>query len=129
MRYKYPSMIIIAFIGLSVSGCVTNTRHEIIVKNEKVHIPIPSSLLEPIKPLPPPDKDLYINSDCIDKTQLLTNYVIELLKTSKMLNDRLTSIHKFDLEQIRITNEYNRREVERVNDVIKNTVQEIKQYE
>ena len=109
---------------LIMTGCVTDSQ--VIEKTSYVHIPIGTVLTSEITPPPLPDHATYVNASYEDRCTILTDYVANLLKTTRDLNDRLDAIAKLDVENQAIVDKQNQAENDRVNKLVGDTVKQIK---
>jgi len=117
-------IIILLIIAVILSGCTTEIR--VVEKTSYVYIPIGETLVSPIIPPRPPDKETYISSSFEKRTGILASYIADLLKVTRDLNNRLIEIHNLDLVNKDSIEDFNRKEEERVQAILDNTVKDIK---
>lgn len=80
--------VILGTLGLT--GCDPKI---VIVKQHVYEVTeIPESLTKPITPEAPPAREDYVSASPTERTQMLTNYSLDLLGTIKDLNVQLESI-------------------------------------
>lgn len=121
------SLFTLFLIGtfILLSGCSTTT-HQVIEKVNYIHVPVGKALTSNIIPALPPDKVDYINSSYEERTNLLTEYIYSLLKTTKDLNNRLTAISELDEKNRLVVEKANKDEEVRVKALMEGKVQLIK---
>lgn len=128
MRIEYGiKTLMMLFISFLMSGCVTEYR--VVEHTKYVHIPIGETLTSTIVPLPPPDRGDYITSSFEHRTELLNDYIPDLYSTISKLNNRLTDIHKLDVNNGLLIQKQQEEEDKRVSDIIGKTVTSIKKQE
>jgi len=65
-------------------GCATKTEYQVVYKTKVVYLKPSDALLNYKIEVPaPPDKEEYINATPIEREQMLSSYIIDLLKTIK----------------------------------------------
>lgn len=127
--FLVPFIVLTLLTLLVLSGCAGRSRveYQIVEQTTYVHIPIGETLTSPIVPKPPPKKETYVEASFEERTVLLTDYVADLLKVTKDLNNRLIQIHNLDKKNETMIEEYNQKEKERVQELVGNTIKALKQ--
>ncbi len=97
MRYMY--LILVGTVMSLLTGCATQP---VVTKIDTHIVNVPAPLLKKCKIDIPPSKDAYMQADMQGREELLTNYIIALLKDLKNCNTQLTAINTFQHTQDKI---------------------------
>ena len=82
-----------------LAGCATHPKEIVVVKTKTVFIKIPNGLLVRCIISVPPPKDIYINSTAREKEDLLTAYILTLIKDSSSCMSKIDAIANWDIRQ------------------------------
>jgi len=97
---KIHFTILVLVIALFMISCSVTKPEPVVIVNTKYKlVEIPDRLLTKCSVSVPPPKDLYINSDYIEKEELLTNYILRLLTDLDTCNIKLLSIKNLQTKQ------------------------------
>jgi len=79
-----------------IIGCVPKTEYQVVYKTKTIYLKPSDVIIDyKITTPPPPNKKEFIEATPIKREQMLTNYIIDLLKTIKQYKNKENSLKEW----------------------------------
>jgi len=90
---KWLTLII---ASIFILGCAPKTEYQVVYKTRTIYLKPSDNIIDyKIDTPAPPDKESYIKANPIEREQMLTNYIIDLLKTIKQYKNKEDSLKEW----------------------------------
>jgi len=82
--------------SIFILGCAPKTKYQVVYKTKTIYLKPSDNIIDYKIDTPvPPDREIYIKASPIEREQMLTNYIIDLLKTIKQYKNKENSLKEW----------------------------------
>jgi len=88
--------LILFITAIFILGCAPKTEYQIVYKTKTIYLKPSDAILDyKIDTPAPPDKENYIKATPVRREMMLTNYIIDLLKTIKQYKNKENNLREW----------------------------------
>ena len=105
LKYIITLMLMVIFTGCLGTERIIQTK--IVYIDKKILLTPPQHLLKPVVVPTPPESEEFIHTDNVTRINMMSNYIIDLLKALGNSNDKIKSIEDWSSSLDKV---YNKKE-------------------